>query len=208
MMENKEILLDSDTVRENRRRNLIEKNTGFDQMGTFSLMRADLKIWGSISIALTKLGFYASIFYRLSRSMVKHRLFFIGRCIQFLSTVITGAEISNKAIIGPGLKILHPTGVHLGPDVILGARAVICDSSSIVTNREPDGREKQVIGDSLWLSAGGRIMGNVLLGDKVWVGPNSVVLKDVESEMTAFGIPARIFPEVFRFRFKEKDKGD
>lgn len=197
-----------DAQREDWRRNLLEKNKGYDRIGTLALMKSDLKIWGGFHIALFKLGFYASVFYRISRCLVKHRLSFVGKTFQFLSAMITGAEISNKAIIGPGLKIMHPTGVHFGPDVILGANSFICECSSIVTNRESGGREKQVVGDWLWLSAGSRIMGNVVLGDRVWVGPNSVVLKDFDSNMTAFGIPARAFPEAFRFHSKETDIGE
>ena len=201
-MESKEKISDDD--RELRRKLFLEKNLAYDQLGTYALICEDVKIWGSVFQALTRLGFYSSIFYRISRCLVKHRLSFIGRAIQFLSTLLTGAEISNKAIIGPGLKILHASGVLIGPTTILGARSVICECSSITGGREKVGIEKQIIGDSIWLSAGGRIMGDVILGDKVWIGPNSVVLKDVKSNMMAFGIPARVVPEVFQFRYKGK----
>jgi serine acetyltransferase len=41
-------------------------------------------------------------------------------------------------------------------------------------------------------------MGPIVVGDYVWVGPNSVLMKNAESNMVAIGIPAKIIPKSFR----------
>ena len=178
---------------------LFDKYEAYDRLGLFEMIRLDLTRWDRVSMALFKLGFYASCFYRIS-----HYLMLKGHpggagFFQFMSHVITGAEISNRATIGPCMAIQHPTGVHIGSNVKLGAYATICECSSIVTNNTV-GEGAPVIGDYLWASAGCRIMGPIVLGDYVWVGPNSVLLKNAESNTVALGIPARIIPKSFRHR--------
>ena len=51
-------------------------------------------------------------------------------------------------------------------------------------------RNRKVVFDSF--SIGAKIIGNVSVGDNAVIGANSVVLKDVPSNSTAAGVPARI----------------
>jgi serine O-acetyltransferase len=181
------------------RTDLLDKYEEYDRLGLFEIIRSDLSRWEGASGALAKLGFYASCFYRISHHLMLKGHPLGAGFLQFMSHLITGAEISNRATIGPYLTIQHPTGVHIGPSVKLGAHATICECSSIVTNNTV-GEGAPVIGDYLWASAGCRIMGPIVLGDRVWVGPNSVLLKNTESNVVAIGIPAKIIPKTFRHR--------
>lgn len=174
-----------------------EKYEAYDRIGLFELIRSDLRRWGKASEAIFKLGFYASCFYRVSHHLMLTGHPLLAGFFQFISHVITGAEISNRATIGPELAIMHPTGVHIGPRVKIGLHATICECSSIVPNLVV-GEGSPIIGDYLWVSAGCRIMGPIVLGDYVWGGPNSVLLKNVESNVVALGTPARIMPNTFR----------
>jgi serine O-acetyltransferase len=181
------------------RPDLLDKYDEYDQLGLFKLIRSDLRSWKRASVALFKLGFYASCFYRISHYLMLKGHPLGAGFVQLMSHVITGAEISNHATIGPSMVIHHPTGVHIGPGVKLGAHATICECSSIVKNHRV-GKEAPIIGDYLWASAGCRIMGPIVLGDRVLVGPNSVLLKNAESNVVALGIPAKIIPKTFRRR--------
>ncbi len=185
------------------RTEIFSKYEAYNKIGLWALVRSDVRRWGKLSVAIFKLGFHAAFLYRLSHYFYLKKLNLLSRALQLISQIITGAEISNKAVIGPSLIILHPTGVHIGPKIMIGANACICECSAIVTNVEV-GEGEPIIGDWLWVSSGGKIMGPIKLGDHVWVGPNSVVLKDVESNMTAFGIPARIMSKEFRRKFFEQ----
>ena len=190
------------TKKQDDKAEVLSKYEAYDKIGLWEMIRSDLKRWEKISIAIFKLGFYAVFLYRISHYLSLKQFISLSRSFQFASHLITGAEISNKAVIGPGLIVLHPTGVHIGPKIKIGANANICECSAIVTNVEV-GEGEPVIGDYLWAGSGSKIMGPITLGDHVWVGPNSVVLKDVPSNMTAFGIPARILPKTFRRKFYE-----
>jgi serine O-acetyltransferase len=158
------------------------------------LIRSDVKRHKSISVALTKLGFYTALLYRLSHHFSRRNWMLPARCLQFLSHVITGAEISHRAVIGPGLCLHHPTAVHIGPNIVIGKMANLCQCCTISTNLDTQ-EEGPVIGDYLWAGPGCAIMGPIRLGDRVRVGPNAALFKDVASEMIAFGNPARIMPK-------------
>lgn len=173
----------------------MDKYEAYNQTSLREMIRADVRCWGRASLALTKLGFYAAFFYRISYSLSLHGFGFLAQCVQFISNVITGSEISNNAIIGPGLKILHSVGVQIGPEVKIGDHACICECSAIIRNI---GEGIPIIGDYLWMSSGAKIMGSVVVGDFVRIGPNSVLFKDIDSNMIAMGNPARIMPKSFR----------
>lgn len=160
----------------------------------WQLIKSDCQRLGGIKSSLLRLGFYTAFLYRISHYFSQKKIYFFARFIQLFSQIVTGAEISHKALIGPDLCFLHPVGVHIGPGVVVGKNATICEGSSIVFT---DGENPPVVGDFLWLGPGGRIMGNVIILDQVRVGPNSVVLKNIASQTTAFGIPARTIPKDF-----------
>ncbi len=176
---------------------LLGKYDAYDRLGLRALIRSDMRRWKTTLLALTCLGFHATFMYRLSRHLCRHHCGFFGKFFQFWCHLVTGAEISHNAIIGPGLMILHPTAVHIGPHVRIGSNAHFCECSAVVSNGEI-GEGEPVIGDYLWAGSGSKVMGPILLGDHVSVGPNSVVLRDVESDRVALGIPARIMPKDFR----------
>jgi serine O-acetyltransferase len=164
------------------------------KMNLGQLIRSDVRRLGGLRSSIFRLGFYAAFYYRLSHFFSDHHMTFLAGFFQFFSQTVTGAEISHRAQIGPGLCFLHPVGVHIGPGIQIGSNATICECSSVVfLNPE----NPPVVGDFLWLGPGARIMGDVTLGDQVRVGPNSVVLKNIASQMTAFGIPARALPKDF-----------
>ena len=49
-----------------------------------------------------------------------------------------------------------------------------------------------VIGSRVYIGAGAKILGKVIIGNGVRIGANAVVLCDVPDNSTAVGIPARI----------------
>ena len=49
-----------------------------------------------------------------------------------------------------------------------------------------------IIGDDVQLATGAKIIGPVIIGDKVIVGANSVVIADIPSNSVVVGIPAKI----------------
>lgn len=52
-----------------------------------------------------------------------------------------------------------------------------------------------VIGDNVYIGPGAKIFGDITIGDNVTIGANSVVNKNVPSNVTVAGVPAKIIKE-------------
>lgn len=117
----------------------------------------------------------------------------LAALVKQLNHVITGADIAWQASAGPGLQLQHPTGVVIGPHVVIGSNVVLAQG---VTLGALDGanadRSSPTIGEGVLVGAGARILGPVAVGDYARVGANAVVLKNVPAGAVAVGVPARI----------------
>lgn len=103
-------------------------------------------------------------------------------------SIVTGAEIPLGTNIGGGLIILHPNGIVIHPEAVVGPNCLIFQQVTLgVTN---GGAPK--IGGHVDVGAGAKILGDVTIGDHAKIGANAVVLDDVPAYATAAGVPARI----------------
>jgi len=145
---------------------------------------------GNLASCLQRPGFAATVLYRVARYCKTHGHPLLSGGLMLANQTLTGAELSHNADIGPGLRILHPMGVYVGPHVHIGIRSTINQGASVQKNLN-EGSGNPDCGNYLQLSPGARILGKVEIGDRVWVGPNSVVVDDVPDDTTVFGIPAK-----------------
>jgi serine O-acetyltransferase len=143
---------------------------------------------------LPKLGFHATVMYRLSRWLKLRGLSPLSFGLQTLNQLVTGAELSHNADIGPGLRILHPQGVYVGPGSKIGYRATFNQQAAVQKNMT-EGSAEPRCGNYLELGPGAKIVGRVEVGDRVFIGPNSVAVDDVPDDATVFGVPAKPYDE-------------
>ncbi len=140
----------------------------------------------------------STILFRLSQACGA-RSPIVGYVVKQLNHIITGADLAWQASVGPGVALYHPTGVVLGPDVVLGRNCAVQQGVTLGAVRErgrmPDGRlDSPVVGDDVTLGAGSRILGPITVGDGSVVGANAVVLVDVPPGHLAVGVPASVTP--------------
>ena len=86
------------------------------------------------------------------------------------------------------------TFVHYGPRTING-KAVIgdyCEIFPCVLIGGQRGKGTPRIGNHTFLGYGSKIIGDVNIGNFVFVCPNSVVVKDITNDMVVSGIPAKV----------------
>ena len=89
----------------------------------------------------------------------------------------------GKNVFGYGLVIPHYVTIVVNGGVKAGKYCVLHTSTCI-------GGSNKVIGDSLYLSAGAKIMGSLSLGDGVSVAAGSVVNKSAGDNVLLAGMPA------------------
>jgi serine O-acetyltransferase len=101
-----------------------------------------------------------------------------------------GIEVSRHARIGPGLRLPHPMGIIIAPNVTLGADCdLYADVRLVLAHGSKQG---PTLGHHVFLGDGAKVVGNVTIGDHAVIGVSSVVTKDIPAHATAVGIPARV----------------
>lgn len=135
-------------------------------------------------------GLQAVLFYRLARWLLLHRLGPLAVVTSYVSSVLTGAQISPRAIIGKGLRIYHPQGVVIGAGAVVGDYCTLSHGNMIGTFAGDE--ERPSIGHHFSAATGAKILGKITVGDHVRVSPNSVVITSLPDNVVATGVPARI----------------
>ena len=102
-------------------------------------------------------------------------------------------EISKHARIGPGLRLPHPMGLIIAPNVTVGPDCdLYADVRLVLAHGAKEGPQ---IGRHVFLGDGAKVVGNVKVGDHAVIGVSSVVTKDIPANATAIGIPAKVINE-------------
>ncbi|MBM7567321.1 hypothetical protein [Paenibacillus sacheonensis] len=97
-----------------------------------------------------------------------------------------GIEIGMNSKIGTGLNIHHVNGIVIGDFARIGRNFNVYQH---VTVGSKD-KEYPQIGDNVRVFPGTIILGGITIGNNVTIGANSVVMKNVESNLTVAGTPA------------------
>ena len=138
-------------------------------------------------------GLHAVLLYRLSRWCHLHHLDPLGILIGYLSFVVTGAQISRRAVIGKALTIYHPQGTVIGAGAVLGERCILVHGNTI--GQLYGGGDRPTIGDRLYAGAGARILGNITVGHGVRVGANAVVTRSLPDRAVVVPNPPKVLTE-------------
>ena len=111
-------------------------------------------------------------------------------------SVVTGADIPlNTFALGPGLELPHPIGVVIHHKAQIGPDCRLFQQVTIGTGPKP-GLPR--LGARVWVGAGAKILGGIVIGDDAIIGANAVVITDIPAESVAVGIPAVVKPRASR----------
>ena len=141
--------------------------------------------------------FWLVLVYRFSNWLFeKHVPYIPTILINTLGKIIYGCEISADASIGPRFQIVHSVGIVLGPNIIAGHNFRIHQNVTIgMRGYSKDGRTTPKIGNAVTIYAGAAVLGPITIGDNVVIGANSVVIKDIPSNVVVAGNPAKIIKQ-------------
>jgi serine O-acetyltransferase len=132
-------------------------------------------------------GTSANVLYRVTSWLIDIRLSPIAFICQVLNKWLNGCVIGAGTRFGKGLILMHPVGVVINSKVIAGEQVVI--ESGVVIGDEKG--KAPALGNNVFIGAGAKLVGGIIIGDNVKIGANAVVVSDVRSNTTVVGIPAR-----------------
>lgn len=137
-------------------------------------------------------GFHAIVAQRLMHFLWRNGRRDFALYLQSRVSEIFQVDIHPQVPIGRGLFIDHGTGI------VVGATAVIEEDVSILQNVTLGGTGKEggdrhpKIRHGVLIGAGAKILGNIEIGSCSRVAAGSVVLKDIPSNTTVAGVPAKV----------------
>ena len=109
-----------------------------------------------------------------------------------ISRFLTGIEIHPAVKIGKNLFIDHGMGIVIGETTIIGNNVSIYQGVTLGGTKWEKKKRHPTINDNVVIGAGAKILGPILVGKNSKIGANSVVTKNVPSNITVVGIPAHV----------------
>ena len=94
--------------------------------------------------------------------------------------------------VGPGFHLVHRGFRHVLSGTKIGTNCEILPMV-LMGKKHPDLKEWQItIGDNCYISTGVTILGPITIGNNVTIAAGAVVTKDIPSNCTVAGVPAKI----------------
>ncbi|MGL5436570.1 MAG: serine O-acetyltransferase [Lachnospiraceae bacterium] len=145
----------------------------------------------ALEVLLLYQGVHAMIWYRFSHWFYRHRMFFLARLISQWARFFTQIEIHPGAQMGRGILIDHGSGVVIGETAVVGDNCTIYQGVTLGGVGLNKGKRHPTLGNNVSVGAGAKILGAFEVGDNCKIAANAVLLKPLEHNTTAVGIPAR-----------------
>lgn len=173
----------------------------------FDDLREDLRRFGAkpaqqLAGVVLSPGGWATVGYRASRWLHTARL---PRPLQLAAKVAekllpnaviitTNIQIPPATTIGPGLFIAHAGYVVMSYETRIGSHCTVTQGVTL-GHGAGGGRDRSgspTIGDRVYLGPGSIIIGDVKVGDDALIGPGAVVVRSVPARAVVVGNPARV----------------
>ncbi len=103
-----------------------------------------------------------------------------------------GVDIHPAAKIGAGIMLDHATGIVIGETATIGNNVSIMQDVTLGGTGKNTGDRHPKVADGVLISAGAKILGNIIIGEGSQIGAGSVVLKKVPPHTLVAGVPAKI----------------
>ncbi|MBD2178294.1 serine acetyltransferase [Pseudanabaena sp. FACHB-1998] len=137
-----------------------------------------------------------SFLWWLSCKAYQLKIPLLPRLIKTFNFLIFHAILPYQAEIERDIDLKHyGLGIVIHPNVKIGHRVQIYHNVTLAAETWVGSPYKIQIGDDVFIGAGAAVVGrkdqNLIIGDRVVVGANAVVTRDVKEGETVVGVPAR-----------------
>jgi serine O-acetyltransferase len=146
----------------------------------------------TLEVLTTYPGVHAILTHRLSHRLWRAGWRFPARFLSFLGRTLTNVDIHPGATIGRRFFIDHGACVVIGETAEVGDDVTLYHGVTLGGTSWNKGKRHPTLADGVVVGAGAKILGPISIGERVRVGANSVVVKDVPADRTVVGVPGRI----------------
>jgi serine O-acetyltransferase len=146
----------------------------------------------TLEVMTTYPGVHAILAHRLSHRLWRGGWRFPARLLSFLGRTLTNVDIHPGATIGRRFFIDHGACVVIGETAEVGNDVTLYHGVTLGGTTWNKGKRHPTLADGVVVGAGAKILGPITIGERVRVGANSVVVKDVPADRTVVGVPGRI----------------
>jgi serine O-acetyltransferase len=136
----------------------------------------------SIDIA-TWPSFHGVVVFRAARAAQRYGLVPIARLLQYLNEVVWFLEFSAKAVVGPGLIVLHPgCGCAAGTRIGKNCTMLLFVQMGVAGRRDATKDGVPVVGDDVVFAANSSVWGPVTIGSRTTIGTGVRVMQDIPED--------------------------
>ena len=160
-------------------------------MDVKAVQERDPAAGSALEVLLLYQGIHALIWHRIAHWFWIHGFKFIGRLLSQIARFFTQIEIHPGAVLGHGILIDHGCVVVIGETAVVGDNCTIYQGVTLGGVGTKKGKRHPTIGNNVMIGAGAKILGAFEVGDNCQIAANAVLLKSLEENSTAAGIPAR-----------------
>ena len=146
----------------------------------------------TLEVLTTYPGVHAIVAHRFAFRLWQAGWRFTARFLAFLARALTNVDIHPGATIGRRFFIDHGAGVVIGETAEIGNDVTLYHGVTLGGTSWNKGKRHPTLADGVVVGAGAKILGPIRIGERVRVGANSVVVKEVPADRTVVGVPGRI----------------
>jgi serine O-acetyltransferase len=157
-----------------------------------TVFREDPAAKSVLEIFLCYPGFHAVLIHRLSHRMYRAGVPLLPRVLSQIVRLFTGIEIHPGARIGRRFFIDHGMGVVIGETTEIGDDVLVYQGVTLGGTGKEKGKRHPTIGNNAVIGTGAKVLGNIVVGERVKIGAGSVVVHPVPPDSTVVGVPGRI----------------
>jgi len=132
--------------------------------------------------------------YRLSRWLHEKRIKPLAKILTWCNFFLFGTEIASNCQIGSHFYMPHAAGTVIGA-MSIGHHAVIYHQVTLGAKEIMFGYAgRPVVGDNVFIAAGAKVIGDIVIGDGCIIAANAVVNKSTPINSLLVGVPAKASP--------------
>jgi serine O-acetyltransferase len=146
----------------------------------------------TIEVLTTYPGVHAILAHRISNRLWQAGWRYPARFLSFVGRLVTNVDIHPGATIGRRFFIDHGACVVIGETAEVGDDVTLYHGVTLGGTSWNRGKRHPTLSSGVVVGAGAKILGPITIGERVRVGANSVVVRDVPADRTVVGVPGRI----------------